>query len=51
MTWLKTISVHDFTGERAAEQWKKQEFFRIENLKRKGETDENVTECKKDCTN
>jgi len=33
--WLKTISVHDFTGIRAKAQWETQEFERRERLKRK----------------
>merc|ERR1712076_368012 len=38
--WLKTISVHDFTGIRAKAQWETQEFERRERLKRKGNPEE-----------
>jgi len=37
ITWLKTVSTHDFTGVRAKEQFEKQEFERKERLKRKTE--------------
>ena len=38
ITWLKTVSTHDFTGVRAKEQFEKQEFDRKERLKRKTES-------------
>ena len=41
--WLKTISVHDFTGIRAKAQWETQEFERRERLKRKGNPQDEYT--------
>lgn len=33
INWLKTLEVHDFTGVRAAEQWKTQEMARADKRK------------------
>ena len=38
--WLKTISVHDFTGVRAKAQWETQEFERRERLKRNEDSED-----------